>query len=50
MHQLIKKGDLFFATVSLPFKNQDGFESLKLVVDTGAVLTIVDTSIMDYLG
>ena len=50
MAQLIRKDGLFLTTASIPFKNQDKEESIKLVVDTGAALTIVDTVIMDYLG
>jgi hypothetical protein len=50
MHWLTEKGGLLFATASLPFKNQDKFELLELVVDTGAALTIIDTSVVDYLG
>ncbi len=50
MPRLTEKGGLLFATVSVPFKNQDTFELLDLVVDTGAFLSIVDTSLVDYLG
>lgn len=50
MLKLIEKGDLFFATAIIPFKNQDQYERLNLVIDTGAVFTIIDTGIIDYLG
>lgn len=50
MPTLIKKKSLFLAPACLPFRNDEIFESINLVVDTGAGLTIVDTSIIDYLG
>lgn len=50
MLKLIGKGNLFFATAIIPFKNQDQYERLNLVLDTGAVFTIIDTGITDYLG
>lgn len=50
MLRLTKKKNLLFANALLPFKNQNKFESIDLVVDTGAGLTIIDTSIIDYLG
>lgn len=50
MLTLIKKKSLFLTPVFLPFRNDETFESINLVVDTGAGLTIVDTSIIDYLG
>lgn len=50
MHQLIKRGSLFVVKASLPFKNQNKIYKLPLVWDTGAVITLIDTKVTDYLG
>lgn len=50
MLKLIAKDGLLFAEAHFPFKNQNKFESVMLVMDTGGVLTIVDTSIVNFLG
>lgn len=50
MQQLIREGELLLTKAFIPFKNQQKHEPVKLVLDTGASLTIVDTQIMDFLG
>lgn len=50
MRRLTKTKRLFLATVHLPFKHEDRLDAINLVVDTGSSLTIIDTSIVDYLG
>ena len=50
MLKLINREGLYFAEASLPLKNQNIYEAVRLVVDTGGVVTIVDTSIIDLLG
>jgi len=50
MFQLINKEGLYCAEAQLPFKNQNRNEKAELVFDTGAALTIVDTTIIDFLG
>jgi predicted aspartyl protease len=50
VQRFVKKKNLFLATAYLPFKSEDKYDPIDLVVDTGAGLTIVDTAIVDYLG
>jgi predicted aspartyl protease len=50
MFELINKGGLYCIEASVPFKNQDKWDVVELVLDTGGVLTIIDSGITDYLG
>lgn len=38
------------ADVSIPYKDREDFESLQLVVDTGALITVISPAITDFLG
>lgn len=49
-HQLIRKGGLFLIPAFFPVKNENRFEEIHLVFDTGAALTILDPIITDSLG
>ncbi|MFH1653672.1 MAG: retropepsin-like aspartic protease [Pseudomonadota bacterium] len=50
LHKLANEGELFIVEVFLPFKKIRREHSVKLVLDTGAAMTIVDTNIINYLG
>jgi len=50
MRQLIKQSGFFLATAFVPFKSHDRHEPIDLILDTGAVMTLVDTVLIDYLG
>jgi len=50
MFQLMGKGGLYFVEAILPFKNQNKWDVAELVLDTGSALTVVDTTITDFLG
>lgn len=50
MFELINKGGLYCVEAHLPFKNQNKWDVVELVLDTGGALTILDTNIIDHLG
>lgn len=49
-HQLVKEDGLYVTKVLLPFKNSNKEEKVAFVVDTGAVIALVDTTIIHLLG
>lgn len=48
--QLPSKGGLYIVDVQLPYKDGSKFHETQLVLDTGAVMTIIDTDIIHYMG
>ncbi len=48
--QLTKQGELLLITASLPYKDSSQYEDIDLVIDTGAAITIVTPTIVDFLG
>lgn len=50
VYQLQNKGGLYIVEVQFPHKNSAKLHETQLVFDTGAVMTIVDTDIVDYMG
>ena len=48
--RLHREGGLFVVEVALSFKNREKDHEVRLVLDTGAAITIVDTDIINHLG
>ncbi|MFH1727895.1 MAG: retropepsin-like aspartic protease [Pseudomonadota bacterium] len=50
MLSLANKNDLYFTEIHIPHKRHNLFEPIRVLVDTGAVLTVIDPSITYYFG
>lgn len=50
LHQLVKEDGLFVVKAILPSKQKTKDYEVKLVLDTGAVVTVIDTDVINLLG
>jgi len=50
MHQFKVEKGFLVTKLYLPYKNQNKFEPLPVILDTGALVTVIDPSFTDFLG